>query len=177
MVVPADHDPDEAEAANVLRLFRIACRDREQTPSGSSSVLALQPLRCVASITLGMRGDHALDRLERAAASGHRDLKTAVNRLCRGIRVQRDLVHVDKMLAQRFEIDLGPVGLGIGFENADNLLNGAEGVLARRVASTGEALMPCLCIIWWGRTCADPLRAAGFCCPGRRRGGAERLWR
>ena len=32
---------------------------------------------------------------------------------------------------KRFKIDLRPVGLGIGFQNANNLLDSAKGILAR----------------------------------------------
>ena len=45
-------------------------------------------------------------------------------------RPHRHLVHVDQVLAQSADIDLGPVGRGIGLEDAHDLLDGAEGLLA-----------------------------------------------
>ena len=48
-----------------------------------------------------------------------------------GISLERDLVHVDEMLAQGFKVDLGPVGFWVSLQDTDNLLDSAKGILAR----------------------------------------------
>ena len=86
-------------------------------------------------------GDHSLDREERAPGAGDRDLQTPLDLLRGGVGAQRDLVHVDKMLAQRFEIDLRPVGLRVGVEDLHDLLDCAEGILTGIV---GMVETPCI---------------------------------
>jgi hypothetical protein len=75
-------------------------------------------------------GDHLLDGDERAPAAGDSDFQSAVYLLGCELVLQRDLVHVDQVLPQGFEIDLRPVGLGVGVEDADDSLARPEGVLA-----------------------------------------------
>jgi len=50
--------------------------------------------------------NHPLDGDKRAPVAGDGDFQPAVDLLRRGIRSQRNLVHIDEMLAQRFEVDL-----------------------------------------------------------------------
>jgi hypothetical protein len=57
-------------------------------------------------------------------------LQAALDLLCGDIGIERHLVHVDQVLSQRFEVDFGPICLRVGFEHPDDLLDGAEGVLA-----------------------------------------------
>ena len=79
---------------------------------------------------MGVRWDHALDGGKRAPVSGDGDLQATVDRLTRSVGLERHLIHVDEVLAQRLKVDFGPVGLGISLQNADNLLDRAECVLA-----------------------------------------------
>jgi hypothetical protein len=86
----------------------------------------------------GMRQDHALNGVDRASSFSDCDRKTASPGFA--TRLERHLIHVNEMLAQRFEVHLGPVGLGIRLENLDNLLNGTERVLARLGCLDGRGL-------------------------------------
>jgi hypothetical protein len=61
----------------------------------------------------GPSGDHMLDGDERAPGAGDRDLQTPVDLFQGGVGPQRDLAHVNEMLAQRFEIDLRPIGVWV----------------------------------------------------------------
>ena len=129
MMRAAYQQSDEAEAANMLTSLRISGRDGEHSPLVTVG-LVLHPL--VVSVPfVRIRRDHSLNRVNRPPASpGDRDFDAAVDRLRDGLSLQRDFAHVDEMLAQRFKIDLRPVGFRIGFEDADNLLDGAKGILA-----------------------------------------------
>lgn len=69
-------------------------------------------------------------RRSRAPATGHYKLQAAVDLLGRGLCVQRDLVHVAETLAQGFGIDLQPIGLRVSVEDAHDLLDGTECILA-----------------------------------------------
>ena len=66
--------------------------------------------------------EHPLDRVPRPALSGNCNLEAAVNWCRIGVRVQCHAIHVDEMLAQGFEVDLRPIGLGIGLEYFDDFL-------------------------------------------------------
>src|ERR1051325_7169289 len=122
----AGEQADEPETADVLNLLRIGRGDgqelavRDFRRLGAPSVV---PVR-----HLSISRDHSLDGDKRAPAALDGDLQAVVDLLWRGIGVQRDLVHVDQMLAQRFEIDLRPVGLWVGIEDTDDLLYGPKGV-------------------------------------------------
>jgi hypothetical protein len=44
--------------------------------------------------------------------------------------LQHHLVHIDEVLAEPFNIDLGPIGGRIRIEDPDDLRDGAEGILS-----------------------------------------------
>ena len=94
------------------------------TPFGRVDVRTVQPIHSV--YVAGMLGHHALDRLQRAGAARHLDAQAVINRLLLCCRSHRHFVHVDQMLPQGIDISLGPVGLWIGLQLSDDLLNRTE---------------------------------------------------
>ena len=98
-------------------------------PSGRGSA-CIHPAVLAVHLTRMLR-QHALDRSKGAAGAGDRNSDAAVDSLDRGVRVQRDFVHVDQMHAQRIEVHLRPVGGGIGLQHGDDLLHRTERVLTR----------------------------------------------
>jgi hypothetical protein len=64
---------------------------------------------------------------------------------------QRDLVHVDEVLTQRFKIDLRPIGLRVSVEDLHDFLDCSESILAGIV---GLVAAPCIGIL------SDPLDPA-----------------
>jgi len=128
VVRAADQQSDETEALNMPDLLWVARGDREQFPVRQLSSFRTPPLMAVHRLRPG--GDHPLDGRERPVPTGDRDFQPAVDLFQSSLSLQRDLVHVDEMLAQGFEVDLRPVGLRIGVKDSDDLLDRAEGVLA-----------------------------------------------
>ena len=63
------------------------------------------------------------------AGAGHGEAHAALDRLAAHVGGQGDVVHVDEVAPQRLDIDLGPIGLGIGLEDLDDFLNGRERAL------------------------------------------------
>src|SRR5271169_6931382 len=73
LVVRTTHDQaDEAEATDVLDLFGLACGDREQFAIRERGRFCAPAVETVHS--LGVCGDHPLDRDQCAPAPGNRDL-------------------------------------------------------------------------------------------------------
>jgi hypothetical protein len=64
-------------------------------------------------------------------ATGYVDLQPVVDRAVDGSRLECNLVHIDEVLAQCNQVDLGPVGVRIGLQKAHDFLDGTEGILAR----------------------------------------------
>src|SRR5438477_435682 len=118
----ASEQADEPETTNVLDFFWVGRGDGQEFAVRQFGRLGAPSVVAVRRLNPGR--DHPLDGDERAPAAGDRDLQSAVDLLGRGLGVQRDLVHVNQMLAQRFEIDLRPVGLRVGIEVTDDLLYG-----------------------------------------------------
>ena len=77
-----------------------------------------------------MRRHHAQNRVAGAAFAGDRDLDAGLGHPFGGDGAQRHLVHVDEMLAQSADVDFRPIGPRVRFENLNDFLNGAEGILA-----------------------------------------------
>ncbi len=65
-----------------------------------------------------------------APGAGHRDLEPAGYFSWDGAGLHGQLIHIDQVLAQPGEVDLGPVGLRIGFEDLHDFLDRPEGLLA-----------------------------------------------
>src|SRR6266511_3721688 len=78
-----------------------------------------------------MRDDHGADRL--GGPAGSRDLHRKAARHLRRLDrcAQHDLVHVDQVLAEALDVDLGPVGGGIRLERPHHLGHRPEGALSR----------------------------------------------
>jgi hypothetical protein len=74
-------------------------------------------------------GDHPLDRDERTPGAGDRNLQTPSISFRGGVGAQRDLVHVDEVLTQRFKIDLRPIGLRVSVEDLHDFLDCSESIL------------------------------------------------
>src|SRR6266511_1209437 len=125
------HEADNAKTADVLHLLRVAgCHGQQDTVRQRLGLGApAVEMRLVNLVSLSR--DHALYRFDRSPRSGNGYFDAAVYRLRDGISLERDFVHVDEMLAQGFKVDLGPVGIGVSLQDADNLLDGAKGILAR----------------------------------------------
>src|SRR6185312_13917731 len=122
---PARHEADKAKTADVLHLLRVAgCHGQQDTVRQRLGLGApAVEMRLVNLVSLS--GDHALYRFDRPASSGDGYFDAAVYWLRHGISLEGDFAHVDEMLAQDLKIDLRPVGLGISFQNANNLLDSA----------------------------------------------------
>jgi hypothetical protein len=123
---PARQEADKAKTADVLHLLRVAgCHGQQDTVRQRLGLGApAVEMRLVNLVSLSR--DHALYRFDRPPSSGDGYFDAAVYRLRHGISLERDFAHVDEMLAQCLKIDLRPVGLGIGFQNANNLLDGGD---------------------------------------------------
>ncbi|MBY5435378.1 hypothetical protein [Rhizobium leguminosarum] len=129
LVMRATHEQsDETEPADVRHLFGVVRRDGQTHAVGKRFGRGDPAVHLIEF--LGMIGDHPLNGGKGAALSRDGDRQAAVDRRRRRVCPQRYLVHVDQMLTQRFEIDLRPIGRGIGLQDADDFLNGAKGVLA-----------------------------------------------
>src|SRR3989454_7188521 len=76
-----------------------------------------------------MGRDHGADGLFRAPRARDVHGEPAGDRRLTDRRPEHDLVHVDEMLPEALDVDLGPVGGGIGLEDPDDLCDGTEGVL------------------------------------------------
>ena len=92
----------------MLDFLRIGRGDGEKLAVRQGGSFRAPPQMAVHCLRPG--GNHPLDRDKRAPGAGDRDLQAPVDLFRGGIGPQRDLVHVDEMLAQRFEIDLRPIG-------------------------------------------------------------------
>ena len=119
---------NKAETANMLDLLRIGGGNGEKLAVRQGGSFRAPPLMSVHCLRPG--GDHPMDRDERMPGAGDRDLQTPVDRFRGGIGPQRDFVHVDEMLTQRFEIDLRPIGLRVSVKDLCDLLDCSEGILA-----------------------------------------------
>ena len=124
MMAALHHNAHEAQRTDLLHVGRVAGGDRQ--------FHAIRQSRCphrpaIHSVDVaGMLGHHALDRLQRAVAAGHLDAQAVLDRLLLCCRSHRHFVHVDQMLPQGIDIDLGPVGVRIGLQPRDDLLDRAE---------------------------------------------------
>jgi hypothetical protein len=134
VVGAADQQPDEAKATDADELPRLDRRHREHN-AFLQHLGAGAPGRQLVKLT-GVRRDHAPAGVERPAGTGHRDLDPTIDGAFRGKRPQRDLIHVDEVLAQCSEGHLRPIGCGVGLQNTGDLLDLAEGVPARQRGTT-----------------------------------------
>src|SRR5271165_143804 len=121
---------DETEAANMLDFLRIRRGDGEKLAIRQRRRLGIPAVKAVHGLSVGR--DHPLDGDECAPTAGDRDLQAAVDLFRGSVGLQRDLVHVDEMLTQRFKIYFGPIRLWVGVEHAHDLLNRSESTLARQ---------------------------------------------
>jgi hypothetical protein len=81
--------------------------------------------------SFGGKGDnHRADGLLGPPRTGDLHREAIGDRRLLDHRAQHDLVHVDQMLAESFDIDLAPIRCRIGFQDPDDLGNRAEGILA-----------------------------------------------
>jgi len=85
---------------------------------------------------------HAPNGVANRAFAGNIEAHAAVDGFVLYIRSERHIVHVDKMLPKRVDIDLGPVGLGVSYENLDNLLYRGERALSGLGGDSAAGLLP-----------------------------------
>src|SRR6516165_7878835 len=95
-------ETDEPQAPNVLDLPRVRRGDGQEFTVRQLGCFGVPSVLAVCHLYPG--GKHPLDRDERAPAAGDGDLQSTVDLLGGGLGFQRDLTHVNKMLAERFEI-------------------------------------------------------------------------
>jgi hypothetical protein len=135
---PARHEADKSKTADVLHLLRVPGCHGQQDTVRQRLGLGAPPVDMHLVNLVSLSRNHALYRFNRPPSSGNTYFDAAIYRLRHGISLERDFAHVDEMLAQRLKIDLRPVGLGIGFQNASNLLDGAKCILAGIVGVVSE---------------------------------------
>ena len=73
--------------------------------------------------------DHAADRVAYYAGSCHGTANAVADRGCFHVGVERNIVHVDQVAAQRRDIDPGPIRFRVGIQQRDNLLDCGKGAL------------------------------------------------
>ena len=133
----------------MLEFLRIGRGDGEKLPIRQGGSFPAPPLMAVHYLRPG--GDLPLDRDERTPGAGDRNLQTPSISFRGGVGAQRDLVHVDEVLTQRFKIDLRPIGLRVSVEDLHDFLDCSESILAGIV---GLVVAPCIGIL------SDPLDPA-----------------
>src|SRR4051794_33890653 len=105
----AHKQTDKAEPPDVLDFPRISRGDGKSLAVRQWGCLRAPSLMAVHRLHPG--GDHSLNCDERAVVSGNRDLQAAVDLLRSRRGLQGDLIHIDEMLTQGFEVDFRPIGL------------------------------------------------------------------
>src|SRR5581483_6035596 len=125
------HEADKAKTANVLHLLRVTGCHGQQDTVRQRLGLGTPAVKMRLVHLMSLSRDHALYRFDRPPSSGDGYLDADLYRLRQGVSLERDLVHVDEMLTQGFKIDLGPVGFGVGLQEAHDLLDRAKCILAR----------------------------------------------
>jgi hypothetical protein len=76
-----------------------------------------------------VRTRHSANGVERAPLTLYGESRAPGDRLLPDGGTECDLVHVDQVLAQRFEIHLRPIRTRVGFQQPNDLRDRAEGVL------------------------------------------------
>ena len=125
---PPGHNADEPEG---LELSGITLRDANFEYRASLHVRGSELPSCVAVHGRSMCCDHSPNRADNGAGSCNDVSDTTFERFGLDFRRQRDVAHVDQMLAQSIDIHLGPIGARVRFQYLHNLLNGRKGILSR----------------------------------------------
>ena len=80
----------------------------------------------------GVGRKHPLDGADGPTGAGNGELQAAWDRALGNRRVEDELLHIDQVVAKRVDVDAGPVGCRILFENLNDLGDRSEGALPLR---------------------------------------------
>jgi hypothetical protein len=112
LVVSAlNHDAHKAERLEFGERLRFARQNRELYTIWQVFALRV-PADFVQFVYVGR--NHSLDCVKRPTFARHDYLDAIVGHALGRGSVKRYLVHIDKVLPQRINVDLRPIGLGIG---------------------------------------------------------------
>lgn len=126
LVVHSDrHHADEPEGPDTVR---IAACNRQDSSARNFLCLHRPALDAIHGRCVGR--DHRADRGDDGSVVRHRLEAGAALDISRGnVGTQRNVVHVDQMLTQRFDVDAAPVRLRVRHQLLDDLLDCSEGRL------------------------------------------------